>query len=107
MEQSKFIVLPEQKLVVCILEVNEGSFRGTAKCSPEDTFDEKIGKRIAYLRADNKRKRSNVNELKNFRIAYLDSCIERLMTERCRLEKSVNKNLIAIASNSQEIEKLG
>lgn len=54
----RYIVKPENKLVVCVIkEEFDLQFRGIAKCSPDDQFDEEKGKQIAYLRACEKRKR--------------------------------------------------
>lgn len=57
MKDTKYFVNTEKKTVVCIITVqddflgNVHRFEGKAKCSPEDTFDENIGREIAQNRA--------------------------------------------------------
>lgn len=54
--KRNYIVKPEDRLVICIITETDAwnddvISKGMAKCSPEDTFDEQFGCRLAYARA--------------------------------------------------------
>lgn len=51
---------------------------GVAKCSPEDTFDEETGKRIALTKAKRKRGQAINNALKEF-IADAEKDLKRIV----------------------------
>lgn len=114
--ESKFIVKPEEKVVVCTMNVNMrlikfdswnmtdpsmwkakapmvdnfyGMFTVTAKakCAPDDTFDETIGKRIAESRAKSKA----------FRIAKnVWSCIAEKLLNEYNISMEMYKNCEAM-----------
>lgn len=46
----KIVVLPEQNKVIAILYTKIGKFRATAKCGPNDTWDEERGIALATAR---------------------------------------------------------
>ena len=56
---ENYFINEDAKTVACVVELtleNEGKYypfkaSGKAKCSKHDTYDEKVGKRIAYTRA--------------------------------------------------------
>lgn len=48
---SKMFVNEDKKVIVCIVGTALGYFEGKATCSPKDTFDIVVGKKIAYNRA--------------------------------------------------------
>lgn len=48
---SKIFVNEEKGVVICVLETDLGIFKGKANCSPKDTFNSAVGKKIAYNRA--------------------------------------------------------
>ena len=52
-------------------------YKGIAKCSPEDTWDEAYGKRLAEYRAAKARKIDVNNELMNY-INGISKCIKNL-----------------------------
>ena len=105
--QVNYIVLPENNLVVCELQDRYGKqYRDTARCSGGDKFDEKIGKRIAYLRADNKRKRATVRFLNEQVISEIKFQISYLKQQMKKYEKCVDNTHISIDQNLQEISKL-
>ena len=116
---SKFIVKPENKVVVCNMRVDMqfvdsnlwaymdtkwwatkapmvddfGKFTVIAKarCNPNDTFDEVIGKRIAESKA----------KTKAFKIAKnVWNCIAKGLTKRANIANTMAKNCAAM----EEIE---
>lgn len=118
--ESKFIVTPEEKVVVCVMNADMqllkfnpwdmtdpsmwktkapmvdsiyGIFTVTAnaKCNPNDTFDETIGKRIAESRAKSKA----------FKIAKnVWSCIAEKLLNEYNISMEMYKNCEAM----EEIE---
>lgn len=102
-----YIVKPEIGLVVCIIRDDPyTSWRGSAKCSPEDVFDEETGKRIAFLRACAKRKR---DDLKRFRYAVEDvnNDIKYFEERKNRLMKAIDSMKKSLGRYSEEIHNLG
>lgn len=103
----KYIVKPEIGLVVCIIRDDEfTSWRGSAKCSPDDTFNEDIGKKIAFLRACAKRKRSALQDIK-LNLEWIDYDLKEIEERKARLLKKVNSIRVSLAKYSEEIYKLG
>ena len=49
-KSCKFIVMPEKGKVIAIMKYHGKDVRGISICSGADTFDEEIGKQLAYLR---------------------------------------------------------
>ena len=100
---TKFFVNKEKGIVVCVIDMNLGmiadrfkkydilipdsyvlydyhvTFKGIAKCAPEDTFDENYGKRLAEYRANVKRQRA-VNKAFRKYIDMLYKNIDRMTT---------------------------
>ena len=69
MKETKYYVNPEKKTVVCVITILDDCFgvkihrfEGKAKCSPEDVFDENIGREIAQNRAFIKMKTHFLNQ---------------------------------------------
>ena len=117
--KSEFIVKPENKVVVCIMKVDMqlidsgcwclinpkwwatkapmvndyGEFTVTAKarCNPNDTFDEVIGKRIAESKAKTKALKIAKN---------VWNCIAKGLTEKANIANIMAKNCAAM----EEIE---
>lgn len=52
----QYFINPKRKQIVCVLnDKHTGrSFKGVAKCAPEDEFNAEFGKRLAFLRAQSK-----------------------------------------------------
>lgn len=48
---SQMFINDEKGTVFCKVETVLGIFEGKASCSPKDTFDAAVGKKIAYNRA--------------------------------------------------------
>ena len=46
----KYIINPTKKYVIAIVKSDGKAVKGVAKCSPNDTFDEEVGKRLAAAR---------------------------------------------------------
>lgn len=127
--ESKFIVKPEEKVVVCAMNVDMqllkfdswdmieisdwkakapmvnnlyGMFTVTAKakCAPDDKFDEVIGKRIAESRAKSKA----------FRIAKnVWSCIAEKLLNEYNISMEMYKNCAAMeeieSNHAKELSK--
>lgn len=123
---SKFIVKPENKVVVCNLTVRanlletplflytnwdswktkapmvnrHGMFTVTAKarCNSEDTFDETVGKRIAESRA----------KAKAFKIAKnMWNCIAKDLAEKADIASTLAKNCAVVEEiEVKHVEKL-
>jgi len=102
-----YIVKPEIGLVVCILRDDPyTSWRGSAKCSPQDTFDEEKGKRIAFLRACAKRKRSELNDLR-YQIDIINSDINYLDQKRNKFLSVIDSMKKSLGRYFEEIHNLG
>ena len=99
-----YIVMPEHRLVVCEIRDRFGNkYRAKAKCGEIDVFDEEKGKRISYLRADNKRKRANIRFMNDNVIKELRFQISYMEDEIRKLEKRIERTRMGIAKNSEEI----
>ena len=97
---SKFIVKPENKVVVCNMSVDMqllvndfGEFIVTAKarCNSDDTFDEATGKKIAESRAKSKAFKTAKN---------VWDCIAKGFVENAKMAEVMTKNCAAV----EEIE---
>lgn len=103
----KYIVKPEANLVVCeIREDYETRFRGIAKCNPTDTFNEETGKKIAYLRANIKRKRAYANFMR-YQEKHIDQQINWLYDQKRRVEKQIKNAQVSICKCKDEIIAAG
>ena len=103
----KYIVKPEANLVVCkIREDYEIRFRGIAKCNPTDTFNEETGKKIAYLRANIKRKRAYANFMR-YQGKHIDQQINYLYEQKRRVEKQIKNAQVSICKCKDEIIAAG
>ena len=80
--------------------------RGVAKCDTKDTFNEETGKRIAFLRATNKRKREYINGYLRPILHSFDKRISRLITKQNRYKRSIEEQLKIIAKNCEEISNI-
>lgn len=102
----KYIVKPENNLVVCIIREDcYNVFRGVAKCSPDDTFDEEKGKRIAYLRACKKRKRAFIKDYRED-IALYESELKFWEEKIAQRKRKIDNMLKSIAVYGEEIDSL-
>lgn len=59
---KKFIY--SKNAVICEIINLRGKFTGVAKCNPHDTFDVKVGEKIASLRADLKLRKYDLGEIR-------------------------------------------
>jgi len=112
MKETKYFVNPEKKTVVCIITVQDDYFReihcfeGKAKCSPEDTFDEETGRKIAQKRAYIKMKthfrdgKVNLRKLVNLRM-------EELIRLNTRLTEGIMRNESEINMAKADIRNMG
>lgn len=105
MNEVKYIVKPEVNLVVCIIREYGYMFRGVAKCSPDDKFDEATGKKIAYLRACEKRKRAQIREVRH-QLEYNTNERNWYQSEIDRCKRNIDKMLKTIAKYREDVEKL-
>lgn len=104
---EKYIVLKDQRMVVCEMTDKFGKkFRGVAKCDTKDTFNEETGKRIAFLRATNKRKRAYINGYLRQTLSAYNYAIDNLVKEKTAVEHSINDLLKIIAKNCEEISNI-
>lgn len=102
-----YIVKPEIGLVVCIIRDDPyTSWRGSAKCSPQDTFDEEKGKRIAFLRACAKRKRSVLKEIRSY-VDDINTDINYLEERKSRFMRTILSIKKSLGRYSEEIHNLG
>ena len=62
MSRYKFYRTPNK--VICISSFAKKDVKGVATCSPNDVFDENIGKELAQLRCDIKIAKKRVNKSK-------------------------------------------
>jgi len=49
-DRYKFYVIPEKQMVIAVSTFAGKTYRGIAKCNPEDTWNEDYGKRLAAAR---------------------------------------------------------
>lgn len=63
-------------------------YSGVAKCAPEDIFDAKIGKDLAYKRARKKYERARMNKLCSTFYSYYKPMNEMLELQNKRLNKA-------------------
>lgn len=49
-DKLKYNFYVVDNMVVCTTKLGQKKFRATAKCSPEDTFDEEFGRKLAFAR---------------------------------------------------------
>lgn len=84
---SKMFVNEKDGVVVCVVETNFGKFRGRADCSPKDTFNSTVGKKIAYNRALRQANAASIKWLKESIISPAEKLIKEL---KSRMDKSAN-----------------
>lgn len=102
----RYIVKHENKLVVCVIkEEFDLQFRGIAKCSPDDQFDEEKGKQIAYLRACEKRKRYYIR-LAQFEMKLNDNELSYWNMLQNRCQRKIDSMRKSLASYRAELEEL-
>ena len=65
MKNNVYQIDKNKKVIVYFLTYDNREFKGVAKCSPEDVFDEEKGKKIAQLRALINVRETFINETKN------------------------------------------
>ena len=106
MRTYDYIVKEDERVVVCIMSVwndeytNPRKFRfsGVAKCSPEDTFDEETGKKIAQRRALLKFKKACIQSNKIW--------LENLNRQKAEIETSIAKVTKAISNMNDTVERI-
>lgn len=106
MRTYDYIVKEDERVVVCIMSVwneeytNPRKFRfsGVAKCSPEDTFNEETGKKIAQRRALLKFKKACIQSNKIW--------LENLNRQKAEIETSIAKVTKAISNMNETVERI-
>lgn len=108
MRQSvNYIMKPERGLVVCEMTDRFGNrYRGKAVCSGDDVFDETIGKRIAFLRADNKRKRANMRFIRNRIISEIELQRSWYDEQLKKYTKAVDRLADGVSRNYAELSEI-
>ena len=112
MKETKYYVNPEKKTVVCVITIQDDyfddllRFEGKAKCSPEDVFDENIGRQIAQNRAFIKMKVHFLNQKRSARLAIADR-IKDLMKYGARITTGILRNEGEINTAKARIRELG
>ena len=120
---ARYFVNEEKKVVVCKLEncsnalicdmcqkdwpghealVINDTFTAKAQCSPDDTFDAEIGKKIAYSRAVAKVNKAKKRTLTNF-VAENQKMLQALVRDA---EKLTRKYDGTISRKDQEITRI-
>lgn len=94
---SEIFINDEKKTVFCKLETVLGTFEGKAKCSPKDTFDAAVGKKIAYNRA---LRQANAFAKVNIR----EKVVKPTMAILAELDARMDKSASIIKT---ELDKLG
>lgn len=84
---SKMFVNEEKGVVVCVVETDLGTFRGKANCSPKDTFNSVVGKKIAYHRA---LRQANACSIKFLKEMFLNPVEKQIAELNARMDKSAN-----------------
>lgn len=101
MKETKYYVNPEKKTVVCVITIQDDyygeirRFEGKAKCSPEDAFDENIGRQIAQNRAFIKMK------------IYIANRTKELLKYGARTNAGILRNESEIKAAKARIRELG
>ena len=106
MRTYDYIVKENKGVVVCVMSVwndeytNSRKFRfsGVAKCSPEDTFSEETGKKIAQRRALLKFKKACIQSNK----IWLDS----LKRQKAEIDATIAKVTKAIGNMNDTLERI-
>lgn len=106
MFEVKYLVKPEINLVVCEIFDNDGTkFRGAARCRTTDNFNENVGKRIAFVRANAKRNKRNVAYYNRVYKAY--KCeVEYATAQMRKYAKKIQKAKQVIANVENEVEQI-
>lgn len=84
---SKMFVNEEKGVVVCVVETELGTFRGKANCSPKDTFNSVVGKKIAYNRA---LRQANAYSIKTLKECFLNPVEKQIAELSAHMDKSAN-----------------
>lgn len=112
MKETKYYVNPEKKTVVCVISIQDNyfgeihRFEGKAKCSPEDVFDENVGRQIAQDRAFIKMKSHFLNMKKSIRLTIANR-IEKLMNYGVKIASGILRNEGEINTAKARIRELG
>ena len=102
----RYIVKPEDKIVVCIIKEDwYEQYRGVAKCSPDDKFDEEKGKRIAYLRACEKRKRGYI-QMAKCQMKNCENELDYYTSVKTRIQGRLDSMRKSLASYREELDTL-
>lgn len=108
--EQHFKRIKNKTLCIVVTAVTDGkvvidssvcTFVGVAKCSPEDKYDEKTGKRLAFARAETKAFKFYNNQLSNS--AKVHSIIVEDVKNLCeKLDKQIAHNKKYIAAFTEE-----
>ena len=88
--------------VICVSSYAKIPVKGVAKCSPEDVFNEEIGKQLARLRCDAKIAKKRVKNAKNDRELAAKWC-NNALDYYGRCGKYYNKSLEEAMAVTEEL----
>ena len=84
-DKLKYNFYVVDNMVVCTTKLGQKKFRATAKCSPEDTFDEEFGRKLAFARLQYKIAHYRyLREYQEYLDALVKMNIDRVYVERKR-----------------------
>lgn len=77
----------DSSINLCSGFILDAHYSGVAKCAPEDTFDAKIGKDLAYKRARKKYERARMDRLCDVFYSYYKPMNEMFNLQQRRIDK--------------------
>lgn len=98
MKHYKFFKSPA--IIVAIRSFGNKEIKGIARCSPNDTFDEDIGTKLAILRCDKKLAKAKLKEAElNLKEA------DKMITHYIKIFSEANKYFAKCKDNYNSISK--
>lgn len=110
---GKFKIDREKKTVVYFHDSADRHFVGIAKCSPNDKFDEEVGKKLAKLRVELAVRKADLQDLiatKNLNDIDIQYSTGRVRKMHCTFEKILlterDKQVNLIRGTKRKIQEL-
>lgn len=98
MKHYKFFKSPA--IIVAIRSFGNKEIKGIAKCSPNDTFDEDIGRKLAILRCDKKLAKAKLKEAElNLKKA------DKMITHYIKVYSEANSYFAKCKNNYNSVSK--
>ena len=79
-----------QKVVLCLTKYNGRTIRGKAICHPDDTFNEELGKTIAYTRAETEYLSRRLKDIYSYK-QFLAQELEAMQNKCVRVDKALKE----------------